>query len=66
MKGAAMIQVKWDQTVSIHSANGAKKLPNVFKAENGQFVIDESRASKDAIRAVVAEYPSDALKLGET
>jgi uncharacterized Fe-S cluster protein YjdI len=61
-----MIQVKWDGTVCIHSANCVKKLPDVFKVENGQFVIDESRASEDAIRAVVEECPSGALKLGDT
>jgi uncharacterized Fe-S cluster protein YjdI len=65
MKETTMLQVKWDDTVCIHSANCVKKLPNVFKVENGQFVIDESRASEDAIRTVVAECPSGALKLGE-
>jgi uncharacterized Fe-S cluster protein YjdI len=59
-----MIQVKWDETVCIHSANCVKKLPNVFKVENGQFVIDESGASEDAIRAVVAECPSGGIKAG--
>jgi uncharacterized Fe-S cluster protein YjdI len=65
MKGTAMIQVKWDETVCIHSANCVKKLPNVFKVENGQFVIDESGALEDAIGAVVAECPSGALKLDQ-
>ena len=46
MKEAEMIQVKWDETVCIHSANCVKKLPNVFKVENGQFMIDESGAWK--------------------
>jgi uncharacterized Fe-S cluster protein YjdI len=65
MYGGMMVQVKWDETVCIHSANCVKKLPNVFKVENGQFVIDESGASEDAIRVVVAECPSGALKIGE-
>jgi uncharacterized Fe-S cluster protein YjdI len=60
-----MIQVKWDDRVCIHSANCVKKLPKVFKVENGQFVIDEAGASEDAIRIVVAECPSGALKLGQ-
>jgi uncharacterized Fe-S cluster protein YjdI len=60
-----MIEVKWDETVCIHSANCVKKLPNVFKVENGQFVIDESGAPEDAIRAVVAECPSAALQLDQ-
>jgi uncharacterized Fe-S cluster protein YjdI len=61
-----MVQVKWDETVCIHSANCVKKLPKVFKVENGQFVIDESGASEEAIRAVVTGCPSRALTLGET
>jgi uncharacterized Fe-S cluster protein YjdI len=65
MKEPAMTRVKWDETVCIHSANCVKKLPDVFKVEDGRFVIDESGASEDAIRAVVAECPSGALKLGE-
>ncbi len=66
MKGSPIIQVKWEETVCIHSANCVKKLPNVFKVENGQFVIDESGASEDAVRAVVAECPSGALKMYQT
>jgi uncharacterized Fe-S cluster protein YjdI len=31
MKGSPIIQVKWEETVCIHSANCVKKLPNVFK-----------------------------------
>jgi uncharacterized Fe-S cluster protein YjdI len=58
MKEAEMIQVKWDETICIHSANCVKILPTV--------VIVESGASEDAIRTVVAECPSGALKLGET
>jgi uncharacterized Fe-S cluster protein YjdI len=60
-----VFQMKWDEKVCIHSANCVKKLPKVFKVENGQFLIDETGASEDAIRTVVAECPSGALKVVE-
>jgi uncharacterized Fe-S cluster protein YjdI len=61
-----MVKVAWDDKVCIHSANCVKGLPEVFKVENGQFVIDEKGASEDAIKAAVAECPSGALKIVET
>jgi hypothetical protein len=42
-----MIQVKWDETACIHSANCVKKLPNVFRVENGQFVRRERSVGRD-------------------
>jgi uncharacterized Fe-S cluster protein YjdI len=60
-----MVKVTWDDEVCIHSANCVKKLPAVFKVENGQFVIDEKGASDDAIKIVVTECPSGALKTVE-
>ena len=60
-----MIKVEWNDEVCIHSANCVKKLPEVFKIEDGKFVIDEKGASEDAIKAVVAECPSGALKIVE-
>jgi len=60
-----MIKVERNDKVCIHSANCVKKLPEVFKVEDGKFVIDEKGASEDAIKAVVAECPSGALKIVE-
>jgi len=37
----------------------------VFKVEDGKFEIDEKGASEDAIKAVVADCPSGALKVVE-
>jgi uncharacterized Fe-S cluster protein YjdI len=62
---AIIMKVEWNDKVCIHSANCVKKLPEVFKVEDGTFVIDEKGASEDAIRAVVAECPSGALKIVE-
>jgi len=60
-----MIKVQWDDKVCIHSANCVKQLPSVFKVEDGKFVIDESGAAEDAVKAVVVECPSGALKTVE-
>ncbi|MGA8759772.1 MAG: (4Fe-4S)-binding protein [Stellaceae bacterium] len=60
-----MVKVTWDDKVCIHSGNCVKNLPAVFKVEKGQFVIDEKGASDDAIKIVVAECPSGALKTVE-
>jgi uncharacterized Fe-S cluster protein YjdI len=59
------LQVTWDKDVCIHSANCVKTLPQVFKVEQGKFVIDPSAASDSAVRAAVAACPSKALKLQE-
>lgn len=59
------LQVTWDKDVCIHSANCVKTLPQVFKVEQGQFVIDPAAASDSQVRAVVAACPSHALKIKE-
>lgn len=59
------LQVTWDKDVCIHSANCVKTLPQVFKVENGRFVIDPSAADDAKVRAVVAACPSKALKIKE-
>ena len=57
------MKVTWDEDVCTHSANCVKKLPQVFKVEDGNFVIDPSAASEDDVRAVVAQCPSGALSV---
>ena len=57
------LQVTWDKDVCIHSANCVKTLPQVFKVDNGKFVIDPSAADEGKVRAVVAACPSKALKI---
>ena len=37
--------------------------PEVFKVEDGKFVIDTSASSEEKITDVVAECPSGALKI---
>jgi uncharacterized Fe-S cluster protein YjdI len=57
------VQVTWDKNVCIHSGNCVKTLPQVFKVENGKFVIDPKAADDDKVRATVAACPSGALKV---
>jgi uncharacterized Fe-S cluster protein YjdI len=57
------LQVSWDKNVCIHSGNCVKTLPQVFKVENGKFVIDPSGADDDKVRATVAACPSKALQI---
>jgi uncharacterized Fe-S cluster protein YjdI len=59
------LEVTYDRKVCIHSANCVKSLPQVFKVENGKFVIDPAAAPAEKVRATVAACPSGALKLKE-
>jgi uncharacterized Fe-S cluster protein YjdI len=57
------LQVTWDKDVCIHSGNCVKSLPQVFRVEDGKFVIDPSAADDAKVRATVATCPSKALKI---
>ena len=59
------MQVKWNENTCIHAGNCVKDLPSVFKIVDGEFVIDESGASEEAIRDQVSECPSGALTIEE-
>lgn len=59
------MKVTWDQDTCIHAGNCVQGLPEVFKIEDGQFVITQDGASEDAIRKQVGECPSNALKIDE-
>ena len=57
------LEVTYDPRICIHSTNCVKTLPQVFKVENKQFVIDTDAAPEEQILATVAACPSKALKL---
>ena len=59
------MQVKWDEKTCIHAGNCVRDLPSVFKIVDGQFVIEQSGASEEAIRNQVSECPSGALTIEE-
>ncbi len=55
------MQVIWDQNKCCHAGVCVQSLPAVFKIHEGQFIIDPSKASPDAIIDVVNQCPSGAL-----
>jgi len=57
------LEVTWDSKVCIHSGNCVKTLPQVFKVENGKFVIDPSASDESHLRGAIAACPSGALAL---
>ncbi|HLW69262.1 MAG TPA: (4Fe-4S)-binding protein [Candidatus Binataceae bacterium] len=57
------LEVTWDSKVCIHSGNCVKTLPEVFKVENGKFVIEPAAADESRLRGAIAACPSGALKL---
>ena len=58
------MKVLWDETKCCHSGNCVKTLPQVFKIESGQFVIETENASEEEIRSVVEACPSKAFSMG--
>jgi uncharacterized Fe-S cluster protein YjdI len=59
------LEVTWDSNTCIHSGNCVKTLPQVFKVEDGKFVIDTAATEETRLRATVAACPSHALKIKE-
>jgi len=57
------MEVKWDENVCSHAGVCVTTLPNVFKVEDGNFVIDSEAASEAEIRDVVSKCPSGALSI---
>jgi uncharacterized Fe-S cluster protein YjdI len=57
------MKVSWDESVCIHAGKCVQGAPEVFKVEDGKFVVDTSAASEDKITDVVSECPSGALKI---
>lgn len=57
------MKVVWNDKTCCHSGNCVKTLPEVFKVENGQFVIQPENASAEQVRQVVDACPSQALKI---
>lgn len=57
------MNVKWDESICTHSGHCVQSLPNVFKIENGEFVIDTEQESEMSIAKTVNECPSGALDI---
>ena len=59
------MQIKWDEKKCCHAGVCVKTLPDVFKVEDGEFVIDLSKASEKEVENVVSQCPSGALAIVE-
>ena len=55
------MEVKWDENACVHAGVCVNSLPNVFKVEDGSFVIDTSAASEAEVLETIAKCPSGAL-----
>ncbi len=59
------MQVSWDSNKCCHAGVCVKSLPDVFKVEDDEFVIDTSKASDEDIEKVVGQCPSGALHVDD-
>ncbi|MFV1922333.1 MAG: (4Fe-4S)-binding protein [Methylotenera sp.] len=57
------MKVNWDSEKCIHNGNCVRTLPNVFKIENGNFVIQPENASEEEVLKVVAACPGKAFSV---
>ena len=57
------MKVTWDQDTCSHAGKCVQGSPEVFKVVDGNFVINESAASEQEVRATVASCPFGALKI---
>lgn len=56
-----MMNVVWDEKACCHSGNCVRSLPEVFKVQDGKFVIQPQNASEEKVLQVVAACPGRAL-----
>lgn len=59
------MKVTWDEKTCVHAGECVRTLPQVFKVQDGQFVIDPTGAPEAEIRATVARCPSGALQISK-
>ncbi|MEC4747560.1 (4Fe-4S)-binding protein [Methylomicrobium sp. Wu6] len=57
------MQVTWNQNKCCHTGVCVSSLPEVFKVEDDQFVIDTGKASEEEIKNVVYQCPAGALQV---
>ena len=60
-----MLKVSWNEKTCQHAGVCVTQLPQVFKIEDGQFVIDAKGADDAQIREVCSACPSGALSVSE-
>lgn len=57
------MKIEWAENICIHSGKCVQSLPDVFRIEEGAFVIDPKRGSDEDIVGAVNQCPSKALKI---
>jgi len=55
------MKVNWDSNACSHSGKCVGALPEVFKIENGNFVIRPEKASEEEVLKAVANCPAKAF-----
>lgn len=60
-----MLKVNWNESMCSHSGNCVNSLPEVFKVEDGNFIIEPDAADKEKVREVCASCPSGALTVND-
>ncbi len=56
------MKIQWDENQCSHSGQCVKSLPEVFKVENGQFIIEPDKGTEGKVLDVIKKCPSGALK----
>ncbi len=56
------MKIQWDKNQCSHSGQFVKSLPEVFKVENGQFIIKPDKGTEGKVVDVIKQCPSGALK----
>jgi uncharacterized Fe-S cluster protein YjdI len=57
------MKVNWDSKACCHSGNCVKSLPEVFKIESGNFVIQPENATEAEVLKVVEACPAKAFSV---
>lgn len=55
------MKINWDSNVCQHAGVCVNTLPNVYKVEDGNFVIDTSAATEEELQLSITQCPSGAL-----
>jgi len=59
------MKVNWNENKCQHAGVCVKSLPEVFKVEDGAFVIDPSATTEVKLKDTISKCPSAALSIEE-
>lgn len=55
------MKINWDSEVCQHAGVCVRTLPDVYKIEDGQFVINAAAGTDEELKKSIAQCPSGAL-----